>query len=89
MHNTDACLSGVSIGVGQEKLEIGQAPHHPLQLSRLGEHKLELFYMNQGALPIVRMQGGIRNLGMLFHLALRAVPGQSTGPRYRQAPVLV
>lgn len=56
----------------QEKLKIGQAPNHPLQLPGWGAHnKLELFYMNQGDPQIARMQGGIRNLGMLFHLALR------------------
>lgn len=70
-HGRSPSKRKVSIGVEQEKLKIGQAPHHPLQLSRLGAHKLELFYMNQGAPQIVRMQGGIRNLGMLFHLALR------------------
>lgn len=70
-HNTDAHnLLRVSTGAEEEKLKIGQAPHHPLQLSGLGAPKLELFYMNQGT-PNWAMQGGIRNLGMLFHIALR------------------
>lgn len=87
--NTDAPnLPRVSTGAEEEKLKIGQAPHHPLQLSGLGAHKLELFYMNQGA-PNWAMQGGSEILGCCFTLPSVAASGQSTGPRYRQALVLV
>lgn len=88
MHNTDA-PKRVSIGVEQEKLKIGQEPHHPLQLSRLGAHKLELFYMNQGAPQSCGCRGGSEILGCCFTLPSVAASGQSTGPRYRQALVLV
>lgn len=44
--NTDARLPLQSPhrGAGQEELEIGQAPHHPLQLSGLGGHRLEICF---------------------------------------------
>ena len=68
----------VSIGFDEEKLEIGQAPHHPLQLSSFGAHKLHLFYMNQGFPQLVGCRGGSEILGCCFTLPSVAPSGQST-----------
>lgn len=77
-------------GRGKEKLKIGQAPTPSVTAFRVGGNiSWSLFYMNQGAPQLGGCRGGSEILGCCFTLPSVAASGQSTGPRLRQAPVLV